>query len=289
MSYSGAHQIVDMVETTRARVRDRLRGSLAGWNLAAQTVWGPLLTLAALILMDQLARRGMPVLYPFPVLLLTVVISAYLGGLRTALVSAVLTVLYGVHFFAEPGLPLRYQPTEAYSLLVVGLVAPGMAVLVSRLRDAAQRGRVAELSRAEAEALDRRVSFLSHVSATLAGSLDYEVTLRDLARSLVPALGDWCAIHVVDERGTARFLAGAHRDPARDLLIRALGEHEEGRIPFGFPALNEPRPVEVTESLLRTLADSEDHLKLYRALQPAWVPNCRCRPAAALPASSPWG
>ena len=55
----------------------------------------------------------MPVLYPFPILLLTVVISAYLGGIRIALISAVLTVLYGVHFFAEPGLPLHYRPSGA--------------------------------------------------------------------------------------------------------------------------------------------------------------------------------
>ncbi|MGH7580382.1 MAG: response regulator [Gemmatimonadales bacterium] len=268
MTYSGATQIV---ETARARVRHRLQGAMADWNRAAETLWGPLLTLAALILIDQLARHGMPVLYPFPVLLLTIVISAHLGGFRTALVSAVLTVLYGVHFFAEPGLPLRYRPTGGYSLLVLALVAPGIAVLVSRLRDAAKRGRAAELGRAEAEALDRRVSFLSHVSATLAASLDYEVTLRDLARSLVPALGDWCAIHVMDERGAPRFLAGAHRDPARDLLVRALCEHEARQIPFGLPVLGLPEPVEATEELLRTLSDGEDHRKLYRGLQPSWV------------------
>jgi hypothetical protein len=230
-----------------------------------------LLTLAALILMDQLARHGMPVLYPFPLLLFTVVISAYLGGLQTALISAVLTVLYGVHFFAEPGLPLRYQPSGAYSLLVVGLVAPGIAVLVSRLRSAAERGRQAELSRAEAEALDRRVSVLSQVSTTLASSLDYEVTFRELSRIVVPTLGDWCAIHAIDDRSTLRFLAGAHRDPARDLLVRVLCEYGNRRIPFGMPEKGGLEPVEVTEELLRSLADDDEHRKLYRALRPAWV------------------
>ena len=85
----------------------------AGWGRAAETVWGPLLTLATLIALDQLTRAGTPVAHPFPMLLLTVAISAYLGGLRTGLISAVLTVLYGVHFFAEPGLPLRYTPCRA--------------------------------------------------------------------------------------------------------------------------------------------------------------------------------
>src|SRR5215207_4123223 len=113
MTHSGATQFV---EAARTRLRARMRGSAAGWRRAAETVWGPLLTLAAIILIDLVARQGMPILYPFPILLLTVVISAYLGGLRTALISAALTVLYGVHFFAEPGLPLRYRASGAMNL-----------------------------------------------------------------------------------------------------------------------------------------------------------------------------
>jgi two-component system cell cycle sensor histidine kinase/response regulator CckA len=268
MTHSGA---VQFVEAARSRLRARVQESTAGWRKAAETVWGPLLTLAALIFMDLLARQGMPILHPFSILLFTVVISAYLGGLRTALISAVLTVLYGVHFYAEPGLPLHYRPSGAYSLLVVGLVAPGIAVLVSRLRSAAERGRQAELSRAEAEALDRRVSFLSQASFTLASSLDYEVTFRDLARMVVPTLGDWCAIHAIDDHGTPRFLAGAHRDPTRDLLVRVLYEYGDRRIPFGIPSTTALEPVEVTEELLRALAHDDEHRKLYRALRPSWL------------------
>jgi two-component system cell cycle sensor histidine kinase/response regulator CckA len=268
MTSSGVTQVV---ETIRRRVQYSRPSSWAGWKVAAETIWGPLLTLGALILMDQLARHGMPVLYPFPILLLTVVISAYLGGMRTALISAVLTVLYGVHFFAEPGLPLRYQPSGGYSLLAVGLIAPVIAVMVSHLRQEALRGRAAELSRTEAEAIDRRVSFMSQVSSTLASSLDYELTLQELARVLVPAMGDWCAIHVIDERGAPRLLGAAHRDPARDLVVRVLCEHGAGQIPFGLPPTVHPTPVEVTEELLRAVAEDEDHRKLYRSLKPTWV------------------
>jgi hypothetical protein len=266
MTQSG---VTHAVETVRTRFREGLMTPRQGWKRAAETVWGPLLTLAAIILLDILTRSGTPVLYPFPVLLLTVVVAAYLGGLRTSLISAVLTVLYGVHFFAEPGFPMRYRPSGAYSLLAVGLIAPGIAILVSRLHATAQRGRAAELSRAEAEALDRRVSLLSQASATLASSLDYEVTLRELARLVVPALGDWCAFHVIGERGVPLFLAGAHRDPARDLLVRALCEYGERRVPFGPPAGGDP--VEVTEERLRTLAQDGEHRKLYRALKPTWI------------------
>ena len=266
MTHSGVSQAVELV---RGRFRDGLIRPGPGWKRAAETVWGPLLTLAALIALDLLTRAGAPLLEPFPVLLLTVAISGYLGGLRTALVSAVLTVLYGVHFFAEPGMPLRYRPGGAMSLLVVGLIAPAVAVLVSRLHDAARRGREAELSRAEAEALDRRVSLLSQASTTLASSLDYEVTLRELSRILVPTLADWCAIHALDERGLPHFIAGAHRDPARDLVVRALCEYGERRVPFGAPATSEP--IEASEELLRALAQDDEHRKLYRSLKPSWV------------------
>ncbi len=266
MTHSGVTQVVEVV---RGRLREGLIRPRAGWKRAAETVWGPLLTLGALIALDLLARAGTPLVEPFPILLLTVVISAYLGGLRTALISAVLTVLYGVHFLAEPGLPLRYRPSGAASLLMLGLIAPAVAILVSRLHSAARRGLEAELSRAEAEVLDRRVSLLSQASSTLASSLDYEVTLRELARILVPTLGDWCAIHVIDERAHPRFIAGTHRDPAKDLLVRALCEYGDRRLPFGAPATGQP--MEVTEELLRSLAQDDEHRKLYRSLRPSWV------------------
>jgi PAS domain S-box-containing protein len=268
MTHSGA---TPFVEAARARWRERVQTPMAHWRRAAETVWGPLLTLAAIIVIDQLARHGMPVLYPFPMLLFSVVVSSYLGGLRTGLISAALTVLYGVHFLAEPGMPLRYQATGGWSLLVVGLVAPGIAVLVARLREAAHRGNEAALTRAEAEALDRRVSFLSHASAILASSRDYHVTLRDLARSVVPTLGDWCAIHSVDERGNARFIAGAHRDPARDLAVRLLCEYGDRRLPFGPPPAGPLAPLETTEEVIRAQAQDDEHGKLYRALKPATV------------------
>ena len=154
MAHSGVSQAVEVV---RGRFRERLGRHPAGWKRAAETVWGPLLTLAIMITFDQLNRAGSPVQHPFPVLLLSVVVSAYLGGLRIALISAVLTVLYGVHFYSQPGLPPRYSPNSALGLLVLGVVAPGVAILVSHLHSAARRGRAAELTRAAAEALDRRV------------------------------------------------------------------------------------------------------------------------------------
>ena len=122
----------------------------------------------------------------------------------------------------------------------------------------------------QAEALDRRLSFFAHVSATLASTLDYEATMRGLARSAVPTMGDWCAVHLAGDDGGMRFVSGAHRDPARDLLVRALCEYGERRIPFAEPG-DEPRMLEITDDLLRERAQDAEQLKLYRALAPTGV------------------
>jgi len=53
----------------------------------------------------------------------------------------------------------------------------------------------------------------------LAGSLDYEATLRQVARIAVPALADWCAIDVVDADGSLRRLDIVAADLADDALV----------------------------------------------------------------------
>ncbi len=242
------------------------------WARLGRTVPGVLLTLALVVVFDIFATTGMPVLHPFPILLLSVAIAAYRGGTTPGLISAVLTELYAVHFLAEPTAgKLSYTPANAYSLLVMGGVSAGIAVLVGRLRASAEKARAAALAWEEAEALDRRLSFFAQASATLASSLDYEVTLRELARLAVPSVGDWCAIHVATEQGGLKFVSGAHRDPTRDLVVRALCEYGARTVPFAEPGA-EPRLAEATDEQLRRRAADGEQLKIYRALAPtSWL------------------
>jgi K+-sensing histidine kinase KdpD len=130
------------------------------WSRIGSSVRGPLLTAAVAILFDQLTRHGMPVPHPFAFLLLTVIYSSASGGSRPGLVSALLTILYALHFLAEPGALLHYTPANAYTLLGLAIIAPLSAYMVAELREAAEHGRAVELSRAEAERLDRRLSLL---------------------------------------------------------------------------------------------------------------------------------
>jgi two-component system cell cycle sensor histidine kinase/response regulator CckA len=247
-----------------ARVSARAR-SREDWARIGLSVPGPLLTLATAILFDQMGRHGFPVGHPFAFLLLTVVYSSYCGGLRPGLISGLLTLLYAIHFLAQPGSILHYTPGNAYTLLALTLAVPLTVLLVVRLRDAAERTRAVEFSRTEAERLDRRLAFFAEASVTLASSLDYHVTLRSLARLIVPTLADWCAIHVASEQGTLQFISGAHRDPSKDLLVRALCEYQSRRPPFG-AATQRGDYGPVSEAMLRHNAEDAEQLKLFRAL-----------------------
>ena len=264
MGQSGAVQrVTGTAIVSRAIAR---MGAGSDWARVGANVRGPLLTLATAILLDVLARNNLPIAYPFPFLLLTLVYSTYSGGLRPGVISALVTLVYAVHFLSEPGSYLRHTPTNAYSLLALSVAVPVTVILVARLKEKVDRAREMQLSRDQVERVERRLGFFAEASTMLASSLDYTVTMRDLSRIMVPTLADWCAIHVASEQGTLQFISGAHRDPAKDLLVRALCEYGSARPPFG--TASRPDMGDVTEEVLRAHAQDGEQLKLFRALTP---------------------
>ncbi|MCC7105982.1 MAG: GAF domain-containing protein, partial [Chloroflexi bacterium] len=64
---------------------------------------------------------------------------------------------------------------------------------------------------------------LAEAGRVLALGLDEEARLRAVSRLLVPALADWCAIDVLDARGTLRRAALTHRNPEAEAMIRDIG------------------------------------------------------------------
>src|SRR6059036_100334 len=96
------------------------------------------------------------------------------------------------------------------------LVTAGVRDVTDRRRledDRAERGR-AEVARAHAEEIGRRASFLAEASRVLAASLDYEATLRSVARVAIPYLADYVLVDVLETQGRLlRRLAAAHTDP----------------------------------------------------------------------------
>ena len=71
-----------------------------------------------------------------------------------------------------------------------------------------------EQARAAAEAAGARLSVLAEASQQLAGSLDYEATLANLADLLVPQFADWYAVDVRDG-DRFRRIAVVHKDPSK--------------------------------------------------------------------------
>jgi PAS domain S-box-containing protein len=64
--------------------------------------------------------------------------------------------------------------------------------------------------------------FLDETGRLLAASLDYEVTLRTLARLAIPTMGELCAVDVVADDGSIERLATAHADPDKERMAQML-------------------------------------------------------------------
>jgi PAS domain S-box-containing protein len=84
---------------------------------------------------------------------------------------------------------------------------------------AEQRG-----AREAADHARQQAAFLAEAGTVLSASLDYEATLKAVARLAVPSIADWCTVDIVGERGALQRLAVAHVDPAKVQLAQALQE-----------------------------------------------------------------
>ena len=60
---------------------------------------------------------------------------------------------------------------------------------------------------------------LVDASDSVAAVVDVQSSMQKLARHAVPTFGDWCAIHLVSEKGEIEKLAHAHAEPGKDALL----------------------------------------------------------------------
>jgi serine phosphatase RsbU (regulator of sigma subunit)/PAS domain-containing protein len=78
---------------------------------------------------------------------------------------------------------------------------------------------------------EQALEFLAGASALLARSLDYETTLREVARLAVPDVADWCGVLLVDSGDGERELSSGYADASLEealLEIRRNRRAEEG-------------------------------------------------------------
>src|SRR5207302_3533072 len=97
-------------------------------------------------------------------------------------------------------------------------------------------------------------------------------TLAQVAQLAVPRMGDWCAVHVVDDDGSLRQLAVVHADPAKLKFVLELQERypPDPDGPTGVPHVvrtgrSELVP-EISDELLAANARDDLHLDLIREL-----------------------
>jgi PAS domain S-box-containing protein len=130
--------------------------------------------------------------------------------------------------------------------------------------DVTGRRRAAE----EAE-LDRaRLAFLSHASEVLASSLDYDATLRAVARLATERLATWCIVSIGTAGGRTRTVA--HRDPERmrwaEEVTRLFPPDASSATARVFHTGRAEFHPQVGEELLARIARTPEHLDELRAL-----------------------
>jgi signal transduction histidine kinase len=129
-----------------------------------------------------------------------------------------------------------------------------------------------QAARAKAEEAETRAQFLAEASGSLVSTLDYEATLRNIARAAVPTIADWCAVHMVNPSGDARVVALEHADLAKLNIASELTERypESTDSPFGVTAVLRTGQAQLypdfSDQFLTAIARDAGHLELLRSL-----------------------
>lgn len=127
-------------------------------------------------------------------------------------------------------------------------------------------------ARERSEMMHERLAFLDAAGAVLASSLDYERTLADLARHIVPRMADWCAVDVLGDDGALRRLAVEHVDPAKRAWALELVDRypPDPAAPVGAPhVISTGRPDllrDIPDKLIEAGARDPEHLRLMREI-----------------------
>ena len=82
-----------------------------------------------------------------------------------------------------------------------------------------------------------RLAMLARVSAELAGTLDVDTAAAHIPRLIVPVLGDWCVLTVLDDDGRPRDVGWWHVDPARRALVERYAEVRLSSMPVTSPVV----------------------------------------------------
>jgi signal transduction histidine kinase len=124
----------------------------------------------------------------------------------------------------------------------------------------------------ERKRAEEAAAYLTKATDLLASSIDYEATLGEVAKLVVPHFADWCAISMLDESGAPQQLAVAHVDPDK---VKWAIELNRRYPPDPDAVTGVPQVVrtgmpelypEIPEELLIAGAKDEEHLRIIREI-----------------------
>jgi PAS domain S-box-containing protein len=127
-------------------------------------------------------------------------------------------------------------------------------------------------ARAAAEAAERRVGFLAEASRMLAGSLDYETTLRNVAELAGTTIADWMSVYLLADDGSSTTIVNSHRESGKNAVAEELARRYPPTVTPGTPqaqVLHEGRSLlfrEIPREMLEAAAEDDEHLRMIEAL-----------------------
>ena len=141
------------------------------------------------------------------------------------------------------------------------LADPHILCVVINIHDVTERKQVEE-----------RQHLLNEASNILVSSLDHQITLKEVAELIVPALADYCRIALLDASQQIKDISVNHIDPEKITLVRALYEQYKDRASstHGLQRLLETGKVElisnVSSEVLETVRDNPELIAIVDAL-----------------------
>lgn len=161
----------------------------------------------------------------------------------------------------------RYGPVD---LAVAETLASRAALAIGNARLHQQ----ANEARAAAETSARRLEILLKASEAIAGTLQADDALAELARFATPLLADYCVTYRMDAGGAVARVGLAHADASQQLLVEAL-------VQAGPPSLTDAHGIgevlrtgtpavapNITDAMAAAMAQNPQHAAAVRALAP---------------------
>ncbi len=114
--------------------------------------------------------------------------------------------------------------------------------------------------------------YLARATETLTSSLDYETTLSELAKLVVPDFADWAVVDIVGDDGKPKQLALAHVNPDKVRLAYELNKRyppDPNALTGIYRVLRTGKPEfypEIPEEMLIAGAVDDEHMKIIREL-----------------------